>query len=160
MSTVQDQAGPRKRKKPQGIDGPPAASRQEERNPSPASVYPTLPDEGGQTPSDAGQVGFSPPQPAPVHSDREPQPQAVGTAFQDYLIGIKEVERRTGMCRSTINYLMRYSDFPLPLKLGVKMKRWWSGEVNQWLLSRPRAKGDLGKWHSRVEDQDSPTPYI
>ena len=85
MSSVQDQAGPGKGKKPRGIEGPPAAPRQEERDPLPASVYPTLSYEGGQTPSDAGQVGFSPPQPAPAHSDREPQPQAVGTAFPGLL---------------------------------------------------------------------------
>ena len=155
MSTVQDQAGPGKRKKPRGIDGPPAAPRQEETDPLPASVYRNGSDEGGQTPSDTGQVGFSAPQPAPAHSDRETHPQAEGTAsVVDYLIAMKEVMRRTGLGRGTIYYLMACSDFPLPLKLSLRMVRWWSSEVDRWLKSRPRAKGDLGKWHSRLEGQD------
>ena len=154
MSTIPDQAGPGKGKKPRGIDGPPAAPRQEETDPSPASVYRNGLDEGGQTPSDTGQVGFSAPQPAPAHSDRETHPQAEGTASVDYLIGMREVMRRTGSGRGTIYYLMTYSDFPVPLKLALRMVRWWSSEVDGWLKSRPRAKGDLGKWNSRVEGQD------
>ena len=154
MSTIPDEAGPGKGKKPRGIDGPPAAPRQEETNPSPASVYRNGLDEGGQTPSDTGQVGFSAPQPAPAHSDRETHPQAEGTASVDYLIAMKEVMRRTGLGRGTIYYLMACSDFPLPLKLSLRMVRWWSSEVDRWLKSRPRAKGDLGKWHSRAENQD------
>ena len=156
MSTQLTQAGPGKRRKPRRNDSPPAAPRQEERELSPTSVYRNGSDEGEQTPSDTKSDGILVEQTGPADGGKETHSQVVGAEFQDqdYLIAIKEVERRTGSCRSTINYLMRYSDFPLPLKLGVKMNRWWSGEVNRWLRSRPRAKGDLGQWHSRVEGQD------
>ena len=122
-----------------GIHGPPAAPGQEEKDPLPASVYRNASGEGGQTPSDTKSAGILLLKTDPADGGKETHSQDVGTAFQDqdYLIAIREVERRTGACRSTINYLMRYSDFPLPLKLGVKMNRWWSGEVDQWLRSPP-----------------------
>ena len=156
MSTKQIQAGLGKKRKPRRNDSPTAAPKQEGRGLSPTSVYPNGHDNGGQTPSDTKSAGILALQTGPEDGGTQTHAKAIGAEFQDqdYLINMKEVMRRTGSSRSTINHLMRYSDFPLPLKLGVKMNRWWSGEIDLWLRSRPRAKGDLGQWHSRVEDQD------
>ena len=154
MSTGQNQAGPGKRKKPRRIDGPSAAPRQEERDPLPASIYRNGQYDGGQTLSDTESVTFSQEPPVQAHSNGETQPREDGNALKDYLITMKEVMRRTSMCRGTIEYLMQHSDFPLPVKTGERGVRWWSGEVNEWMWSRPRAMGDLGKRHSRVEKKD------
>ena len=130
-------------------------SRKGEDSRRPLSILTDTTTEGKPllTPSRAGILAL---QTGPEDGGTQTHAKAIGAEFQDqdYLINMKEVMRRTGSSRSTINHLMRYSDFPLPLKLGVKMNRWWSGEIDLWLRSRPRAKGDLGQWHSRVEDQD------
>ena len=76
-----------------------------------------------------------------------------GIKNDDYLISVKEVGRRTGLTRGTVNYLMTTSDFPLPLKLGIRTVRWWSSEIDHWLMTRERAKGDLGKRHDKLESK-------
>ena len=60
------------------------------------------------------------------------------------LLTITEVQRRTGMARSTIYYLMRKGQFPIPLKAGGRIVRWKETEIDAWIDSRPRAEGDLG----------------
>ena len=61
------------------------------------------------------------------------------------LLTCHEVLDRTRISRSTIYRAMREGRFPLPLKIGVKAIRWRAVEIDEWLESRPRATGDLGK---------------
>jgi len=56
----------------------------------------------------------------------------------------REVERRTGLSRSTIYERIRTGAFPAPISLGGKSVGWIEHEVNHWLaerivLSRTRA---------------------
>ena len=152
MNTGQSREGPRKRGRPRRNDSPPAATRQEERELSPTSVYRNGCDGGGQTPSDTDTAEFSPVTQAPVDGNGQHQPDTQEREPQDHLIDMKEVMRRTGLCRGSVYYLLETSDFPLPVEMGQRIKRWWSGEVNRWMKALPRAKGDLGKWHSQMDN--------
>ena len=49
----------------------------------------------------------------------------------------------TTLSPSTIYRLMREEDFPEPIKIGPRAVRWRREEVEEWLASRPRAKGWL-----------------
>lgn len=52
-----------------------------------------------------------------------------------------EVERRTGLSRSTIYRLMRVGRFPRPYRVGLRGVRWSERDINAWLASRPRSCG-------------------
>ena len=152
MNTGQNKEGPRKRGRPRRNDSPPAAPRQEERELLPTSVHPNGSGDGGQTPYVTEMAESSPDHHTPAHCNGQTQHGNEEGETQDYLIDIKEVARRTGLCKGTVYYLLGTSDFPLPVEMGQRIKRWWSGEVNQWMKALPRAKGDLGKWHSQVKN--------
>ena len=62
------------------------------------------------------------------------------------LLTIKEVTRITGLCSSSIYAMLNRGDFPLPLVLGERRRRWDSDEIYGWMDSRPRGRGDLGRW--------------
>ena len=140
----------RKRKKPRRNDTPSAAPTRQEKS--------SLPDPDDK-PSNSGKQTSE----CTCKCHSEPKccsaPQAgtqanrrlEGINNDDYCIDIVEVERRTGLGKSTIHYLMNNSDFPLPLQMGERATRWWSNEVDLWILTRKRAKGDLGKRHSKLE---------
>ena len=60
----------------------------------------------------------------------------------------REVERRTGLSRSTIYERIRTGAFPAPISLGGKSVGWIEHEVNHWLaervvLSRTRASAGV-----------------
>ena len=59
------------------------------------------------------------------------------------LLSRPEVERRVNLTTSTIYRLMRSGRFPLPLKVGPQAVRWRSDELSAWILSRPRAEGEI-----------------
>ena len=61
----------------------------------------------------------------------------------DRLLRRRQVEKITGMKRSTIYRLMQEGDFPRPVKIGPAAVRWRESEVNAWVESRPKATGDL-----------------
>ena len=68
------------------------------------------------------------------------------TAEPDTLIPMTEVERRSGLSRSTIYTEMRADRFPLPLKMpGGKAVRWKASEIDGWIDALPRATGDLNR---------------
>ena len=50
------------------------------------------------------------------------------------------MERRVGLKHSAIYAMMRLGEFPLPLKLGHAV-RWRLLEVQAWVASLPRARG-------------------
>ncbi len=64
--------------------------------------------------------------------------------MQDRLMRRREVERITGMSRSSIYRLMRSGSFPLPVRVGATAVRWKESDIADWIESRPLATGDLG----------------
>ena len=59
---------------------------------------------------------------------------------------IKQVSRITGLCPSSIYAMLNRGEFPLSRVLGERRRRWDSDEVYDWMDSRPKGRGDLGKW--------------
>ena len=48
----------------------------------------------------------------------------------------KQVEKRTGLSRSTIYLRMQEGTFPKPINLGARAVGWLEHEINSWLASR------------------------
>jgi prophage regulatory protein len=53
---------------------------------------------------------------------------------------IPEVERLTGLSRSTIYLMMSKGEFPLPYSLGDRAVGWDAAEVGSWLASRVKTR--------------------
>jgi len=49
-----------------------------------------------------------------------------------------EVEARTGLSRSTLYDWMKRGEFPLPVKLGMRIVAWRESDLSAWLESRER----------------------
>ena len=56
------------------------------------------------------------------------------------LIRRKEVERLTGLSRSTIYAWMRQGRFPQSVRLGPRTVRWDFDEVQDFICTRPRSR--------------------
>ena len=61
---------------------------------------------------------------------------------QDVLLTRREVERRTGLSRSTIYRKMRDGTFPVPLKISERAVRWRESDIRAYVDSRPRSYGE------------------
>ena len=61
---------------------------------------------------------------------------------QDVLLTRREVERRTGLSRSTIYRKMREDTFPVPLKISERAVRWRGRDIRAYVESRPRSYGE------------------
>ena len=61
---------------------------------------------------------------------------------QDVLLTRREVERRTGLSRSTIYRKMREDTFPAPLKVSERAVRWRERDIRAYVESRPRSYGE------------------
>lgn len=48
----------------------------------------------------------------------------------------KQVERRTGLSRSTIYLRIQKGDFPKPINLGDRAVGWLENEIEEWLAAR------------------------
>ena len=48
-----------------------------------------------------------------------------------------EVERRCGICRSTVYQLMQEKEFPAPVRIGPRAVRWRETDIDAWIRSRP-----------------------
>ena len=59
----------------------------------------------------------------------------------DVLLTRREVERRTGLSRSTIYRKMSDGTFPVPLKVSERAVRWRESEIRAYVDSRPRSMG-------------------
>lgn len=58
------------------------------------------------------------------------------------IIRRKEVEARTGLCRSTIYQRIKDGKFPPPIRLGERSVRWVASEIDDWVamqISQSRA---------------------
>lgn len=53
----------------------------------------------------------------------------------------REVERRTGLSRSTLYRKMREGTFPVPLKVSERAVRWRESDIRAYVDSRPRSDG-------------------
>jgi len=56
------------------------------------------------------------------------------------LLRLKAVIELTGLCRSNIYRLEAAGAFPARVKLSERTSAWRSDEVNEWIISRPRAR--------------------
>ena len=61
---------------------------------------------------------------------------------QDVLLTRREVERRTGLSRSTLYRKMRDGSFPVPLKISERAVRWRESDIRAYVDSRPRSYGE------------------
>jgi prophage regulatory protein len=48
----------------------------------------------------------------------------------------KQVEKRTGLSRSTIYLRIQEGTFPRPISLGARAVGWLENEIDAWLASR------------------------
>ncbi len=63
-------------------------------------------------------------------------------AMSNLLLTRREVEARLSITKTTIYRLMRCGAFPEPIQVGPRAVRWPQAEIEQWLASRPRSKGE------------------
>ncbi len=61
------------------------------------------------------------------------------TAVAVKLMRLKAVTEATGIKSSWVYELMKQGKFPCAVKLGPKSRAWRSDEIQEWILSRPRA---------------------
>lgn len=54
----------------------------------------------------------------------------------DPILRMPEVERTTGLKKSTIYLLIKQSEFPPPISLGARASGWLMSEINQWKQDR------------------------
>ena len=57
------------------------------------------------------------------------------------LLTRKEVEQRCRIGTSTLYRLIRFSDFPKPVKIGSKSVRWPVADIEAWIVKQPRQIG-------------------
>ena len=61
---------------------------------------------------------------------------------REVLLTRREVERRTGLSRSTLYRKMRDGTFPVPLKVSERAVRWRDSDIRAYVDSRPRSYGE------------------
>jgi prophage regulatory protein len=59
------------------------------------------------------------------------------------ILRLPAVIARTGLSRSTIYQRVSEGTFPKPLSLGARAVGWLESEIDEWLSSRLRARGDV-----------------
>ena len=64
---------------------------------------------------------------------------------QDVPLTRPEVERRTGLSRSTLYRKMRERTFPVPLKVSARAVRWRESDIRAYVDSRPRSYGETAQ---------------
>lgn len=64
--------------------------------------------------------------------------------MQIRLLQRKDVEKITGMKRSSIYKKMSTGDFPKPIKVGTRAVRWCSSDIDSWIERKIcETKGEL-----------------
>lgn len=61
--------------------------------------------------------------------------------MDDRLIRRQEVEKLTGLSRSSIYRLIKQKLFPQQVRIGPRAVAWWLSEIRDYLASRPRGAG-------------------
>ena len=64
--------------------------------------------------------------------------------MHDRLLRRRQVEKITGLSRSSIYRLMQDGEFPRPVKVGPAAVRWRASDITAWLESRPVSTGEFG----------------
>ncbi|WP_299944458.1 AlpA family transcriptional regulator [uncultured Microbulbifer sp.] len=54
----------------------------------------------------------------------------------DPILRLPEVERYTGLRKTSIYTLVKKGKFPTPIKLGERASGWLSSEIRQWIQDR------------------------
>lgn len=57
------------------------------------------------------------------------------------IMRLKAVLEMTGLPRSTMYHFIKKSDFPKPIKLGLRSVGWLEEEILSWIRSRRRTLG-------------------
>lgn len=57
------------------------------------------------------------------------------------IIKLKEVLNKTGIGRSTLYNLIKISQFPKPVILGLRAVGWLESEIDEWILKKVRTRG-------------------
>jgi len=65
-------------------------------------------------------------------------PNSVSLTPGRQLINEREVLRRVGFSRSTLQRRTLGGEFPMPVQTGPNSKAWFEDEVDHWMESRPR----------------------
>lgn len=68
--------------------------------------------------------------------------------MQPEILRIRDIIRVTGLSRTSIWRYIKTGSFPKPISLGVPGSRcvgWYAREVQEYLDSRPRKTGEVGK---------------
>ncbi len=55
----------------------------------------------------------------------------------------KQVEKRTGLSRSTIYLRLKEGTFPRPISLGARAVGWVENEIEAWLASRVESRDNM-----------------
>ena len=96
------------------------------------------------TPSPGG-FGLTPPSTLiPTGTSRRPEVGEEVKKMGDRLLRRREVERITGLSRSSVYRLMQDGEFPRPVRVGPAAVRWRESDITAWLESRPVAESELG----------------
>ena len=59
--------------------------------------------------------------------------------MSDPLLRRPDVERETGLSRSTLYRMMDADEFPRPIRIGKRAVAWRSSAIDRWKSSRPVA---------------------
>ena len=78
---------------------------------------------------------------AHVRSPDRPNGIEPGQRQLNRMLTRPQVERRTGLARSTLYRMMRAGRFPLPRRIGLRAVRWPESEIETWIETRPRSNG-------------------
>lgn len=74
--------------------------------------------------------------PSPVRPDAAADRGTPPSASANYLIDLKEVRRRTGLARQTIDKLIAAGTFPPKVYVSPVIVRWSSEAVDRWIEER------------------------
>ena len=80
----------------------------------------------------------------PTGTSRRPEAGEELKKMGDRLLRRQEVERITGLSRSSVYRLMQDGDFPRPVRVGPAAVRWSESDIATWMESRPIAESELG----------------
>ena len=76
------------------------------------------------------------------------EPRLTGAAKPDTLLTIADMQQRVSLSRGRIYELMAKHEFPRPVRVNSDVHsravRWRESEIDEWIRTRPIAKGDLG----------------
>jgi prophage regulatory protein len=75
----------------------------------------------------------------------------------DRLMRLPEVQRETGLGRTTIYRLMNAGKFPRSVQLTPKCVSWWEREVREWKQKLPRTQRAFERVSAPGGNQQSPT---